>query len=416
MGKVAVVGLGLTGKSAIHYLQSRHEEVIALDTRVAPSGVDELQEKYPSMPIYLGSLEALLAQPVDRLVISPGVSLDEPVLQKIRQRKIPIFSDIDLFLEQNAVPVIAITGSNGKTTVTTWVGECLQALGYRVNVCGNIGIPVLSSIDNDADYVVMELSSFQLDASHDIHAEVAVCLNVSPDHLDRHGSLENYTAAKMRVYRGANVAIVNKNGGYFYSGTAGQKVLPFLELPVTTGESRLHRTNAAAVVTILKAAGIRQVDAMQTVTRCKGLPHRFQSVGKIKGVIYINDSKATNVGAAISAMQTAREQANSVILIAGGQTKAAPLSEWASVVKESIASVFLYGEDAFLMHSALQQVGKNSTLVSDLKEAVQRSYEAAAAGDVVLLAPAAASLDMFRNYEHRGDVFSQCVMSLPYSV
>jgi UDP-N-acetylmuramoylalanine--D-glutamate ligase len=413
MGKVAVIGLGLTGKSAIDYLKGSGESVIALDTRASPSGVDELQVKYPDMPIHLGSLDALLTESVDSLVISPGVSLDEPVLCRMREKQIPIFSDIDLFLKKNTAPVIAITGSNGKTTVTTWVGECLKALGYRVNVCGNIGIPVLSRIEEEVDFVVMELSSFQLDASHDIQAEIAVCLNISPDHLDRHGSLENYTAAKMHIYRGAKIAIVNnEQAGYQYRGVAGQRVVPILELPDESGKSRLHRVNAAAVVTILVAAGISKMDAIRVIGQCRGLPHRFESVGSVNGVTYINDSKATNVGAAISAMQAAKDQAKKVILIAGGQTKSAPLDEWATVVKESVASVFLYGADALLMELALQKVGKNSVLVRDLKEAVEKAYKEAQFGDIVLLAPAAASLDMFSSYEQRGDVFAQCVSSL----
>lgn len=419
MGKIAVIGLGLTGKSAIDYLHARGEQVIALDTRVKPVGLDGLQQRYPGMAIHLGGLQSLLEEPIDRIVISPGVSLGEPSLVEARKKGISIVSDIDLFLEHNTAPVIAITGSNGKTTVTTWVGECLQALDYRVQVCGNIGTPVLENKLNDADFVVMELSSFQLDASHAINAEVAVCLNISPDHLDRHGSLENYIAAKMRVYTGAKKAIVNtgKNAGYSYQTVPGQVVSSFTDNDALPGLDLSEKSvqfiaNAAAVVRILVAAGIDQAEAVKAVVQCKGLPHRFQTVATIHGVRYINDSKATNVGAAITAMHAAEKQSNSVILIAGGQIKAAPLDEWATVVKQKASAVMLYGEDALLMQAALEKAGMDAALVADLKTAVQQAYSMAKNGDCVLLAPAAASFDMFSSYEQRGDAFIQIVDAL----
>jgi UDP-N-acetylmuramoylalanine--D-glutamate ligase len=411
MKKSAVIGLGLTGTSAIHYLQGQGEYVIALDTREAPQGVDALQQQYPDMPIHLGSLQPLLSEPVDRIVLSPGVSLQEPVLKQATQQGIPILSDIDLFLGSNTVPVIGITGSNGKTTVTTWVGECLQALGYSVNVCGNIGIPVLSTVTNKAvDFAVMELSSFQLDASSDLGLDVAVCLNVSPDHLDRHGTLDNYRAAKIRIFKGAKTVVVNagEDAGYTYNAEPNQRLMAFVR---DEKKTKHVAANVAATLAILEAVGIEQKEGLRVIAQCKGLPHRFQTVATIAGVNYINDSKATNVGAAVAAMQSGAQQHKNVVLIAGGQTKAAPLDEWAKAVQQTCSSVILLGEDASLMQSVLSSVGVDSTVVDSLQAAVQLARELVQSGDCVLLAPAAASFDMFSGYEERGRLFEKAVCS-----
>lgn len=438
MGKTAVIGLGITGKSAIAYLHEQGEEIVAYDTRAELAGVDELQQRYPQMPIHLGSLAPLLQESVDRVLVSPGVPLDEPVLQKVVSLGMPLINDIDLFLEENTAPVIAVTGSNGKTTVTTWVGECLQALGYRVSICGNIGVPVLSCLGESVDFVVMELSSFQLELSRPIQAEVAVCLNISPDHLDRHGSLDAYMDAKMRVYRGAKIAIVNADtgSGYHYQHRQGQQEssfslsveatvcyqpepgsLHFLHgesLPINClgSQSKQHIANALATLAILQALGISQADAMHVIGQCRGLPHRFQTVKTVGDVRYINDSKATNVGAAIVSMQAASDLANQVLLIAGGQSKSAPLNEWAAAVNKLVGPVFLYGQDAALMQQALVDVGKESQIVVDLPEAIAQSHSLAQPGDIVLLAPAAASFDMFKSYEARGEAFIQAVEQL----
>jgi UDP-N-acetylmuramoylalanine--D-glutamate ligase len=409
MKKTAVVGLGVTGKSVLAYLHAQGDQLIACDTRSELAGIDAIKQQYPAVQLHLGSLESLLDTQFDRVVVSPGVSLQEPVLQQLIDQGIPVLSDIDLFLQVNTAPVVAITGSNGKTTVTTWVGECLKSLGYRVQVCGNIGEPVLAGLQTEVDYVVMELSSFQLDASGSINADVAVCLNITPDHLDRHGSLDHYIAAKMRVYTGAKTAIVNTDTGYHYQPTQSQSLQTVLSIAEFSQQPLQQRANREAVVTILVALDIDKQPAIQAASQCQALRHRFQSVATVEGVHYINDSKATNVGAAIAAMQAAKAQAERVIVIAGGQSKAAPLQEWAQVAEQCASGIILYGEDAELMQQALNRTARR---VENLAAAVEAAHTQAKEGDIVLLAPAAASFDQFSGYEARGDRFIELVNQL----
>lgn len=404
MRRIAIVGLGVTGKSVLHHFRHRTRELIACDTRSSLEEIDKLKKDYPEVEFHLSGLEPLLAHPLDQIVVSPGISLEEPVLQKLKAKGVLIQSDIDLFLQNNSTPVIAITGSNGKTTVTTWVGDCLSALGYSVFVCGNIGEPVLAIESKKFDFIVMELSSFQLEASHPIRATVAICLNVTPDHLDRHGSMENYTAVKMRIYAGASIAVVRENAGYAYTPEPEQIVHLVSPLDQFSDQSEQQRDNREAVVAILEALNIDKAEAIRRVAACQGLKHRFETVGTINGVCYINDSKATNVGAAIMAMRSAKARANCVIVIAGGQTKASPLEEWASVAKECAEKMIVYGQDADLMQHVL---GDLALRVNDLKEAMVIAKKLAKPGDIVLLAPAAASLDQFKNYEERGDCFAR---------
>ena len=434
--KTAVIGLGLTGVSVVHYLQQKGDSVIAFDTRPALPAADELRKQYPDMLIQLGDLSPLLQCGVDRLVVSPGVPLEESVLREMAARKIPFVSDIDLFLENNSAKLIAITGSNGKTTVTSWVGQCLQSLGYRVNVCGNIGTPVLSTLgEGEFDFLVMELSSFQLDLCRPIRADVAACLNVSPDHLDRHGTLGNYRAAKMKIFQGASNVVMSadSNSGFEYLPDSAQQAFSFschseatvryvtdekilqwedgfsLAVDQLKSQNNIAIVNAAAVLAILTAAGIEREQSCQVIVQCESLKHRFQIVAEKEGVRYINDSKATNVGSAIVSVQTAAQQSERVVLIAGGETKESPLSEWAAVVAQTCAVVIVYGADAELMLAALDKLQVKLFLVDDLVEAVSLAKQQVQPGDAVLLAPAATSWDQFKNYEERGDLFIKLV-------
>lgn len=435
--KTAVIGLGLTGTSAIHYLQKKGDEVIAFDTRLNPAGIERLQQLYPGMEMHLGDLSPLLQANVDRMLVSPGLSLQDPILQKMAQQDIPFVSDIDLFLENNTAKLIAITGSNGKTTVTSWVGQCLRHLGYRVNICGNIGTPVLSTLESgEYDFLVMELSSFQLDLCQPIRADVAVCLNVSPDHLDRHGTVDNYRAAKMKIFQGAKKVVVNadSDAGFVYSADSAQQLFQFalhqdatvryvedkkalqwedgflFSVSNLNDNNNITLVNAAAVLTTLTALGVDREKACEAIACCKGLKHRFQWVAEKKGVNYINDSKATNVGAAIVSMQTAAQQAERVIVIAGGETKASPLQEWAGAVAQCGEKIIIYGADAGLMATALSEFGVKPLRVNILAEAVALAEQQAQAGDIVLLAPAATSWDQFKSYEERGDLFMKLVL------
>ena len=433
-----VIGLGLTGVSILRHLSAQGEHCLAMDTRSNPSGKVIIELEYPQLPIHLGPLDAKICAHAKRIVVSPGISLQEPVLIGAKQAGVPIISDLDLFFSENQAKVIAITGSNGKTTVTTLVGECLVACGFSVSVCGNIGRPVLDTLcDKPADYRVIELSSFQLEASDSFSPEVAVCLNVSPDHLDRHGTVSAYRAAKLRIYRGAETALVNADAdaGYQYAPEKNQRVLSFgsdqsadisvcktgVKSVITvlgaaaldvTGYSPQRQSNAMACLAILEAQDIDWAPAVSTIENFAGLAHRYQWIRTVDEVDYINDSKATNVGAAISALHSAVTRYQKVILIAGGQSKGVSLDGLAGPVAQSCRGVVLFGQDAALFDEALSESGVRITHVASLSEAVAVAAAQAKAGDLVLLSPAAASFDMFESYEQRGDIFIKCVQSL----
>lgn len=433
-----IVGIGLTGLSCIRFLTARGEKVAAVDSRAAPPELEKLRQEFPEVPYTVGSFDSPLLEQATELIVSPGVSLQEAAIAKQIARGVPAIGDVELFARAVKKPVIAITGSNGKTTVTSLVGKMVADAGHSVQVCGNIGEPVLSAIAKPLpDFYVTELSSFQLETTESLQPLTAVVLNVCQDHMDRYESYEDYCQAKRRVYRGCQYPVVNAdepeiwrelmfdhppllfslepNGenfclrqhqGEYYLAQGPQLLLPVKAMQFT---QRYEFQNALAALALGTAAGLPMSSMLNTLQQFRGLPHRCQAVGEFGGIRWYNDSKGTNVGATIAALLSiGSTKAGRLFLIAGGDSKKADLSALLEPVAQYVDHLILLGQDAPLLENLFQQKVP-LTRVSTMVEAVNFAASSARPGDVVLLSPACASLDMFRNYAHRGEVFVQAI-------
>ncbi|GGE67195.1 UDP-N-acetylmuramoylalanine--D-glutamate ligase [Streptosporangium jomthongense] len=439
--RTLVVGLGKTGLSCVRYLSAQGREIAVADSREAPPCLDDLRAGWPDIPVYLGPFDGELFAGFNELIVSPGISIAEPAIAFAAGRGSRVRGDIDLFAEAVDAPVVAITGSNGKTTVTTLLGEMAREAGRKVGVGGNIGTPALDLLGCGAELYVLELSSFQLETTGQLNALAATVLNVSDDHLDRYPDKMAYFQAKQRIFRGCRNAIVNLDDAL--STPMARDNLRFLcfgfnrvnpdtfstreddqGLWLTFGFDNLLNTselklmgrhnlsNVMAALALGHVAGL-PMDAMLTAARkFSGLPHRCEFVRRLAGVDYINDSKGTNIGATVAAINSlAPQDDGKVVLIAGGEGKGAEFSELAVPVGECCRAVVLIGRDAERIKAAL---GSRVPvyLSSTLPEAVRKSAELAREGDRVLLSPACASFDMFRDYMDRGDQFRGLVQSL----
>ena len=443
-----VVGLGKTGLSVVRYLRALGEAVVVVDSRDIPPGLSTLKNEYSDVECFAGSFDVTLFVNARRIIVSPGVSLAEPALVEARNNNIEIIGDIDLFAHEVMAPVIGITGSNGKSTVTTLLALMASDAGINAIASGNIGTPVLDSLDDDVGLYVLELSSFQLETLQHLPMKAAVVLNISADHLDRYENLAAYALSKQVIYENAEVLVLNKDDslasqvnvsadnqirftlntpqeGEFgickgdVSDDGRQKenrptgYLCFSRQPLIAvdqlkikGSHNLQ--NALAALALGHAAGLAMDDMLNTLKEFKGLAHRTQFVTEINGVNWINDSKATNVGATIAALVGLPGKH---VLIAGGDAKGADFAELTSVVKQHCRAVVLMGKDAAMIEAVLPAAMPVVTVV-DMHAAVVAAQSLAKTGDNVLLAPACASFDMFDNFEHRGDVFIQSVEAL----
>jgi UDP-N-acetylmuramoylalanine--D-glutamate ligase len=436
-----VAGLGKTGLSVARYLQRTHKAFIAFDTRVQPPGLDDFNKEFTQVPVYVEHLPHGVLSQVTDIIASPGLSLDHPLLKYAKELDIPIYGDIECLAREIHVPVIAITGTNGKSTVTTLVGEMAKAAGYLVAVAGNIGTPVLDMLDDEHPYDlwVLELSSFQLDLTCSLAPVAATILNISPDHLDRHHTMEAYINAKQKIYQQAQVALFNRDDVHTVPmnsvkaisfgqntptegnwGLINQDHTLFLAkggtcfLPVESVLIKgVHNwLNALAACALADAIDIPFHYIMSVLTSFSGLSHRCRWVRTLDGVDWINDSKGTNIGATISAINgIGGSMQGKIVLIAGGQGKGADFNELAQPMADFVRSVVLIGEDADKIAAALVDVVPISR-ASSLDDAVAVAKAQAKPGDVVLLSPACASLDMFRDFNHRGDVFTSLVGGL----
>lgn len=438
-----VAGLGKTGNSIARYLQRRDIPFIVFDTRETVQGLEEFKETFPGVDVFLHTLPDTIYTQLTAVIASPGISLDEPFLQKAKQANIPVFGDIECLAREIKAPVIAITGTNGKSTVTTLVGEMAKEAGLNVAIAGNIGTPVLDFLDDDNSYSlwVLELSSFQLDLTYSLKPIAATLLNISPDHLDRHHTLAEYIKSKQKIYHNAGFLLYNRDDrctvpvkesasvkehfGLNHPDKQNWGVIEkdgemYLahgdELLLSTNELRLkgkqNWQNALAACALAEAAGIARQSMLAVLKSFAGLPHRCQWVRNLAGVDYINDSKGTNIGAAISAISGIGGSINGkIVLIAGGIGKGADFSELKSAVRDYVRSVILIGEDASKIEQALQGTVPIMK-ASSLDEAVLKAKEAAISKDAVLLSPACASFDMFRDFNHRGESFTQLVEQL----
>ena len=428
-----VFGMGKTGLSCARFLAARGEALMLVDTRSAPPALAEIRALLPDALFCCGPVAADALLLAKRIVVSPGVPLDHPALVAAAARGIEIGGDVELFAEMAKAPVIAITGSNGKSTVTTLVGEILRADGKRVGIGGNLGTPALDLLtEPEPDCYVLELSSFQLEATRSLVARVAAILNVSPDHLDRHHSLEAYAAAKARVLNGASLAVLNADDPVVaaFAGRArstrmvslepdapadygvvtrldgwwlaqgGEPVLPVSMLGI---KGRHNVFNALVALAVTDAAGAARGTQCAVLKRFAGLPHRCVLVAEKRGVAWYDDSKGTNVGAAAAAIAGIFSDRKGVLL-AGGQGKGADFGELAAAIAGRVHTVVLIGEDA---ERIAQTIGSAAAVrrAASMREAVAIAAGAARPGEAVLLSPACASFDMFDDYAHRGREF-----------
>ncbi|WP_133130398.1 UDP-N-acetylmuramoyl-L-alanine--D-glutamate ligase [Legionella yabuuchiae] len=441
-----VVGLGQTGLSIARYLQRRHVPFAVFDTRKSPTGAAEFKMGFPGVDLYLGELPDSMYQRLNGIICSPGVPLDAPFLQRARAQGIPIFGDIDCLAREIKEPVVAITGTNGKSTVTTLVGEMTKASGLTVAVAGNIGLPVLDILDVGVQYDlwVLELSSFQLDLTHSLAPLAATILNITLDHLDRHHTFQAYINSKQRIYNQSQVVVFNRddkntdlqapdnlalqsvsfgsdapdndlNWGIIREGdkiylAKGQKRLMSADQMRIRGAH--NWLNALAACALADAAGVAQKYMIEVLERFAGLPHRSQWVRTLDEVDWINDSKATNVGATISAiLGIGGSMRGKIVLIAGGQGKGADFSDLEHPLKEYVRAVVLIGQDADQIEEIIPE-SVDVVRAGTMEDAVKKARRHAKPGDVVLLSPACASFDMFRDFNHRGDDFMALVNTL----
>ncbi|MDH1054849.1 UDP-N-acetylmuramoyl-L-alanine--D-glutamate ligase [Aquipseudomonas alcaligenes] len=436
-----VVGLGKSGMSLVRFLAQQGVRFAVADTRANPPELATLQRDYPEVEVRCGELDVDFLCRASELYVSPGLALATPALREAAARGVKMSGDIDLFTRYAKAPIVAITGSNAKSTVTTLVGEMAAAAGRKVAVGGNIGTPALDLLSDDVELYVLELSSFQLETTERLGAEVATCLNISEDHMDRYDGMAQYHLAKHRIFRGARQVVVNRDDTLsrpliadqvpcwtFGLGKPdfkrfglieenGEKQLAFqFEALMPTAELKIrgahNQSNALAALALGHAVGLPFEAMLDTLRRFAGLPHRCQWVRELRGVGYYDDSKATNVGAALAAIEgLGADIAGKLVLIAGGDGKGADFSALKAPVARFCRAVVLLGRDAEQIADALGDAAP-LVRVKTLDEAVQRCAELAQSGDAVLLSPACASLDMFKNFEERGRLFAQAAEGL----
>ncbi len=435
-----VVGLGKTGASCLRYLTKRGIAVSATDTRRAPPGLAELGGLANSLDLRLGGFDLSLLDDASQLLMSPGVSLEEPIVRTARDRGIAVLGDVELFARNVQAPVIGITGTNGKSTVTSLVARMAAAAGRKVLAGGNLGVPALDLLEQPTpDLYVLELSSFQLETTSSLRLKAAVVLNVTADHMDRYPSVAAYAQAKSRIFAKAATRVLNaddpwvaamrgpdcdaahtvtfsveradadfsllRSGGQILLARQGVGLLDTARMKIFG----LHNAaNALAALALGQAAGLPMPKMLEALESFPGLAHRSTFLADVAGVRYVDDSKGTNVGATIAAVAG---MPGSLVMIAGGEGKGQDFAPLADAFRGKVRHVVLIGRDAPAVAAALKGVCPTET-VATMQEAVAAAGRAARAGDTVLLSPACASLDMFRDYGHRGDVFAAAVRNL----
>jgi UDP-N-acetylmuramoylalanine--D-glutamate ligase len=441
--KVLVVGLGKSGIAAALLLLERGARVIANDQRSqAELGPEVAALAARGATLALGGHETSLFTSVDRIVLSPGVPL-LPALAAADAAGVPIASEIELASWFVTSTIVGVTGTNGKSTVTTLVGEMCRRTGRPTFVGGNLGTPLVDAVSTDAakpgGYVVVELSSFQLERIERLRVNAAALLNVTDDHLDRYPSFDAYAEAKAAIFRNQtpdDAALVASGDAlcdglarrgrgrlYRYGGADGAVrwsddaivdaqsglSVPLAQLAFT---GRHNYDNACAAALLARLSGVAVEHVRDALLTFRGLPHRMQLVRRLSDVDYYDDSKATNVGAAVAALDGLSAHGGQIVLIAGGKDKGGAYTELAARMRTRGRAAVLIGEATPLIAAALQGGGYPVELASSMEAAVKRAHELAQPGDAVLLAPACSSFDMFRSYAHRGDVFQASVRSL----
>ncbi|MDQ1309942.1 MAG: UDP-N-acetylmuramoylalanine--D-glutamate ligase [Pseudomonadota bacterium] len=434
--RALVLGLGRTGLSCARYLRRKGLDVRVADTRSVPPGAAALREQVPDAELCVGAFASSLLDGVAQVLISPGLSLREPIAVEAARRGLPVVGDIELFAREASAPVAAITGTNGKSTVTALLAEVANAAGRTTVAGGNLGEPALDLLEHPVPQLyALELSSFQLETTHTLATATATVLNVTPDHLDRYESIEDYAATKAHIFDGCETAVVNADDARVRNMPRdGQRVITFSVLdaaadyflarvpePMLTchGEALLpvaamrlqgehNAANALAVLAMADALELPRAPVLAALAAFGGLPHRAQWVAELGGVRFVNDSKGTNVGATIAAVAGLP---GPLVLIAGGDGKNQDFGDLRAAFAGKVRHAVLIGRDAPRLAEALAGVC-TVEFAADMRAAVTAARAAARPGDTVLLSPACASLDMFRDYTHRGDEFATAVRSL----
>jgi UDP-N-acetylmuramoylalanine--D-glutamate ligase len=438
-----VVGLGKTGASCLRYLWKRGMPVSATDTRRAPPGLAELGDLAGKLDLRLGGFDLSLLDGASQVLMSPGVSLEEPIARAARERGIEVLGDVEVFARNAHAPVIGITGTNGKSTVTSLVARMAAAAGRSVLAGGNLGDPVLDLLERPVpDLYVLELSSYQLETTSSLRLQAAVVLNVTPDHMDRYPTLAAYASAKARIFAWAATVVLNADDplvaamrGAANRADAVRTVTFSIERPdadyslLRIGAQRLlarrgeglldiarlkitglhNAANALAALALGEAVGLPMNAMLGALESFPGLPHRSEWIADVAGVRYIDDSKGTNVGATIAAVAG---MPGPLVLIAGGLAKGQDFTPLAPAFRGKVRHAVLIGRDAPAVAAALEGVCATETVASMQEAVVAATRVARPAGDTVLLSPACASFDMFRDYGHRGDVFAAAVRAL----
>ena len=434
-----VFGLGVTGLSVARYLTRNGIDAIFVDSRSEPPALHELRKLLPHADVVLGECADVGLTSINRIIASPGVADTEPLLASARKSGIEVVSDIELFAQEAIAPIVAVTGSNGKSTVTTLLAMMCDAAGRTALAGANLGEPALDLLQQDKpDFYVLELSSFQLQRTNSLPAKVAVLLNVTADHLDWHENEKNYRQAKYRIFKNADSAVIGRadpdiarhvgkdtrvisfgadspedghygvreEDGTAYLARGDQLLLATTDLALV---GRHNKLNALAALAAGELMGLNLTAMLQVLAEFPGLAHRMQLVANKKGIDFINDSKATNVSAAVASIESID---GIIVLIAGGEAKGGDFNDLSEALRGRLRAAVLIGCDANQIANAL---GNQAPIhiVNDIDEAVVRAAAYAQAGDTVLLAPACASFDQFPNYMARGDAFGAAVQDLP---
>jgi UDP-N-acetylmuramoylalanine--D-glutamate ligase len=434
--RALVLGLGRTGLSCARHLRRKGVEVRVADTRADPPGAAALRAQLPEAELRTGEFVPALLDGVTQVVISPGLSRRMPLVTEAVRRGLPVVGDIELFAHEAQAPIAAVTGTNGKSTVTALLADLANAAGRSAIAGGNLGEPALDLLERPVpDLYVLELSSYQLETTSSLRTEVATVLNVTPDHLDRYDSLADYAAAKARIFEGCGAAVINadddlvramprtgqrvldfsvRDAGADYSLLRGPEPLlacrgePLIPMSALKLQGEHNASNALAALAMCEVLELPLGPVLQALAGFAGLPHRAQWVADVGGVRYVNDSKGTNVGATIAAVAGLQ---GPLVLIAGGDGKNQDFSPLREAFAGKVRHVVLIGRDAPALAAALEGTCDTGR-AEDMRSAVAAARAAARPGDTVLLSPACASLDMYRDYAHRGEEFSAAVRSL----
>ena len=435
----AIIGTGITGLSVARFLAAQGWAFVLMDTRSNPPNLEQVQQEFPGVTVVCGELDANTLLACDEIIVSPGVAVATPAIEQAKAAGISVVGDIELFVRAAKAPIVAITGSNAKSTVTTLVGEMAKAAGINVAVGGNLGTPALELLSDAVELYVMELSSFQLETVTKLNAKVATILNISADHLDRYENMRAYILAKLRVYFGAEHIVVNRKdilthpplaagvkpvyfGGNADFGSFGliqnddgeflaKNLTPLISTKELKIRGRHNVDNALAAMALGDAAGIPMDAMLATLKTFAGLRHRCEFVAEKNGVEFYNDSKGTNIGATLAAIQGLARDPQQLIIILGGEGKGQDFTELTPALRAINSKVILIGRDAPII---AESIGSAATIIyaGSMQDAVNKAFAAANPGDAVLLSPACASFDMFKNYEDRGEKFCLAVQEL----